>query len=139
MLQMLQATMRVTLVSGARYHNLSFIEIAIMIYSTFNLDFFALEELSFCLWAGATALDMLVMKYVTVLFALVLIVSTVLLVNYCSCVKLRKYLNRKNKNQSFKQHSIVQGITAFLVICYSQCTLIAFYSLTSATITGKGG
>ena len=69
MLQMLQATMRVTLVSGARYHNLSFIEIAIMIYSTFNLDFFALEELSFCLWAGATALDMLVMKYVTVLFA----------------------------------------------------------------------
>ena len=139
MLQMLQATMRVTLVSGAQYHNLSFIEIAITIYSIFNLDFFALEELSFCLWAGATTMDMLVMKYVTVLFALGLIVSTILLVNYCSCDRLRKYLIRKNKQQPFKQHSIVQGITAFLVICYSQCTLIAFYSLTSATITGKGG
>ena len=134
MLQMMQVTLKVTLVSGTQYQDLSFIQIALMIYSSLNLDFFSLEQLSFCLWAGAGALDMLVMKYVTVLFAVVLVVCTVLLINYCNCGRLSRCFHCRNRQRSF-----VQGLTAILVICYSQCTLVAFYSLIAANITGKGG
>ena len=41
-----------------------------VIYGFFNLDFFSIEVLSFCLWRGATVLDIfseysfLVLKYV---------------------------------------------------------------------------
>ena len=110
------------------------IEIAIMIYNTLNINFFALEELSFCLWDGASSLDMLIMKYVTVVFALGLIVSAVLLVNYCNCAKISRHRICRNRQISF-----VKGLSAFLVICYSQCVAVTFYILNPAIITGKGG
>ena len=112
------------------------INIAMMFYDTLNLDFFT-YKLSFCLWKGASTLDMLVMQYVTMLFALGLIGSTVLLVNYCNCAKISRRLCR-NKRVHRCQTSFVNGLAAFLVICYSKCALTSFYILDSAHIYGKG-
>ena len=38
------------------------------LYGFFNLEFFNSESLSFCIWKGASALDMLAFKYFTILF-----------------------------------------------------------------------
>ena len=48
-----------------------------IIYQTFLLKIFALKELSFCLWEGATALDMLAFRYVTIVYSLFLVIITV--------------------------------------------------------------
>ena len=45
------------------------------VYRLFNLDFFSIEQLSFCLWERATVQNVLVMKYVTIAFALALVLS----------------------------------------------------------------
>ena len=42
-----------------------------LIYKLFNFDFFNTDELSFCLWNTPSTLDILVFKYVTVIYALV--------------------------------------------------------------------
>ena len=46
------------------------------IYRLFNLDFFSTNELSFCLWEGATTLDVVAFKFVTVTYALLLVLAT---------------------------------------------------------------
>ena len=46
------------------------------IHKFLNLDFFSANELSFCLWEGATTLDTVVFKFVTVMYALLLILLT---------------------------------------------------------------
>ena len=109
------------------------IEIAMMIYNTLNLEFFFLETFSFCLWAGASALDILVMKYATVLYAFGLIVSTVLMVRYCNIKLCRHPFCRKS------HISFVQGLSVFFIICYSQCVLVTYYILKPTMITGIGG
>ena len=99
------------------------------IYGVLDLNF---EVYPFCLWTGADALDMLVLKYVSVLYALGLVICTILLVNYINCGRLSRCL-RLNR-----QHSFVQGLTAFLVICYSQCTRVTFMILTMSYAVGMG-
>ena len=107
------------------------IDIAMMIYSMLNLEFFSLETFAYCLWAGASALDILIMKYVTVLYAFGLVVFTVLVVRYCNIC--RHPVCRRS------HISFVQGLSALLVISYSQCVLVTFYILNLTMITGMGG
>ena len=45
-------------------------------YEILNLDFFNIDKLSFCLWEGTTVMDILAFKYVTVLFALILVIGS---------------------------------------------------------------
>ena len=107
------------------------IDIAMMIYSMLNLEFFSLETFAFCLWAGASALDILIMRYATVLYAFGLVVFTVLMVRYCN---ICRHPVCRRTNISF-----VQGLSALLVISYSQCVLVTFYILNLTMITGIGG
>ena len=48
---------------------------SVFIYHFFNLDFSHLDSLSFCLWEGATTLDIIAVKYITIVLAFVLVVS----------------------------------------------------------------
>ena len=75
------------------------------LYGIVDLNF---QYVSFCLWAGATTLDVLVMKYVSMAYAMLLVICAVLLVNYCNCGKLSKCFLRRNR-----QHSIVHGLSTF--------------------------
>ena len=52
----------------------------------FNLSFFSLEKLSFCLIENATALDMIAFDYITLLYRLVLVLVTIGLIIRCSII-----------------------------------------------------
>ena len=86
-----------------------------LIYGFFNLNFFQIESLSFCLWPNASALDMLAFKYVTIVYALFLVLLVIWFMNKCG----GKYLGKWFRITTIKS-SIIHGISAFLILCYSQ-------------------
>ena len=93
-------------------------------YGVFNLDFFTSESLSFCLWKSASALDMLAIKYVTILYTLALIVAVIWVMNSCGgkcCGKFCRFTTVKT--------SVIHGISTFLVMCYVQCVKVSLYLL----------
>ena len=100
-----------------------------VIYNIFNLDFFDIDALSFCLWKDARTLDIIAIKYASVLYAMVL---TMLFI-YCS-----KHCTYKLKCHQCctSNYSVVQGLTAFLVICYFQCVRVTFMLLNYETLLG---
>jgi len=92
------------------------------IYRIFSLSFFSIEELSFCLWSGTNALDVLVFKYVTIVYSLLLVGATLLVIKAC---------NRKNVNMKY---SIINGLSAFLILSYSECARVSLLILTRGTL-----
>ena len=95
-----------------------------LFYRPFNLDFFCLEQLSFCLWKGASVMDALIMKYVAVGFALFLVVLTVLIAR-SRCRKYQSFARFYTPNSV-----LIHGLSAFFILCYSQCAQITFHILT---------
>ena len=132
MIQLLQAM--VVSVNGGVQFEPSFIRsIYTILYNMLNLDFFDIDELSFCLWKGAGTLDMISMKYASVIYAVVLIMGFVFMFNHCTC-GLKYKCCRKNT----VSYSVVQGLTAFLVISYFQCSRVTFLLLNRETPRGIG-
>ncbi len=107
-------------------HNIQY-----FIYSMFNLNFFHLEQLSFCLWKGANTLDILAWNYITILYTLFLILLTVWLLNRTTCQKICICWRPHTV-----KNAVIHGLTAFVVMCYSQCARISFMILTTARLTG---
>ena len=109
----------------------------LFIYRVLNLNFFTVNSLSFCLWKGATTLDIIAFKYVTIAFAFVLVLATYMVMNCCNfyhrckCCKLCRHLS--------VQSSIIHSISTFLVMCFAQCVQTSFLLLTPGHIYGKGG
>lgn len=110
------------------------LEIANAVYSVFNMEFFNIESLSFCLWAGARTMDVLVVKYFSVVFSMILVFLFVLLMSYCSCNFIKHVCKNSRRGSSY---SIAQGLTAFLVICYTQTTRITFNILNRGVVYSK--
>ena len=84
------------------------------IYRMFNLNFFTLDKLSFCLWKGANTLDVLAFKYVTITYALLLVIVTVLLMRLCNITQLKKSLSFKCLSSDDIKSTVVHGISTFL-------------------------
>ena len=110
-----------------------------------SLDFFRLDELSFCLWNGATVLDNLAFRYITTLFTILLLGGFILLIQYSSlekklsgrvvyCQKLTKWAGKK---KLFK-NAIVHGISTFLILSYTQYTVTSFQILSLIPVYGEG-
>ena len=89
-------------------------------YGFFNLEYFNSESLSFCLWKGASALDMLAMKYITILYTALLIITLVWTMNKCG----GRCLGKCCRITTIKT-SVVHGISSFLMIGYSQCVNVS--------------
>ena len=74
----------------------TFMSIYLFMYRMFNLNFFTIDRLSFCLWEGANTLDIFAFKYVTVVYSIVLVLVTVLLKKFgkgkCSMLQKSKSL-----------------------------------------------
>ena len=106
------------------------------IISTFNLQFFnAPPTLSFCLFRGANSLDIIAFDYITVVYSLLLILFTILVTNLrCNC-RVYKLLNRSKIRLS---HSIVHGLSGFLIMCYARTTTLNLRLLTPTWLFGKG-
>ena len=97
-----------------------------LVYRIFTLRIFALEEFSFCLWQGASALDMLAFRYVTVIYSLFLVIATVLSLKVCDFCGRRMVINLK--------HSIIHGLSAFIVMTYSESTRVSLMILAMSTL-----
>ena len=107
-----------------------------IMYGTFNFKWLSVEGLSFCLIENATAMDLYMFRYGTTLYAVLLVLFTVLILRVHSChrcVKLCRQCGRRNI-----RGSIVDGLSAFLVLCYFQCTQTTFQILTPVTLWGLG-
>ena len=105
-----------------------------LFYGILNFEFFSIFP--FCLWEGATVMDVLAFKYVTTTFSFMLILSIVLAMNYCNkkCIQ-----TCQGKWWVRKDSSIIHGISTFLLISYGQCTRACFLILTYTYLRGKPG
>lgn len=103
------------------------------VYRTFNFDFFSIEALSFCLWKDATTLDVMVMKYATILYAVTLLVLLIIFMNTWKCKRLFSCWRPRTLQSSAKN-----GLTAFIVICYSQCARVSFQILSPGYLYSYG-
>ena len=105
-----------------------------ILYGLLNLEFFNLEQISFCIWKRASALDILAFKYVTVLYIVVLIATVIWTMNTCG----GRWVGKCCRISAVKT-SVVHGISTFIVICYSQCIkvslglIVPLYSHTSTS------
>ena len=91
-----------------------------LIYRLFNFDFFSLEPISFCFWESATTLDILAVKFVTIAYALFLVLFTVLILNSWKCKMLCAWFRPRTLRAA-----LTHGLTTLLVICISQCARIS--------------
>ena len=101
-----------------------------LIYGVFSLDFFPVEALSFCLWPNASALDMQAFKYVTIVYALLLVMVFIWFMDKCGtrCWKITTV-----------KSSVVHGISAFLILCYSQSVHVSLRLLNSFPLHVRKG
>ena len=102
------------------------------LYGFLNLDFFTTDTLSFCLWPKATALDMLVFKYITIVYALSLVMLVIWFMNKCGGRCFRTCC-RITTVKSF----IIHGISAFFIICYSQSILVSHSLVNGISLWSK--
>ena len=90
------------------------------------------ESLEFCILQTNTIMDLFLIKYATLAYAFVLFLATIFIlrVHSCySCVKLCRRCGRRNI-----KGSMVDGLSAFLVMCYFQCAVVTSSILTPSNI-----
>ena len=104
------------------------------LYGFLNLDFFTIDSLSFCLWPNATALDMIAFKYITIVYALSLVILVIWFMNKCGGRCLGKYCRITTVKSS-----VIHGISAFLIICYSHSVLVSHSLVNGAELWLKEG
>ena len=125
----------VTYIQSGSYKTLA--NIYQFIFGIFNFEFFTLEsdQLSFCLWKNASILDVLVFKYITTTYAMVVLLIFILAVRFIPrCYSCMQRFVFKHTITS----SLIEAISALLIISYAQCAKVSFEILDSETLTGKG-
>lgn len=110
-------------------------EVYQFIFGVFNLSFFKIERISFCLFRGSTVLDVLAFSYITALYALLMLFILILFLKFIpSCYS---YLQRMVFLHSVR-NSLIQAISALLILSYAQCAKVSFQILTAATLEREG-
>ena len=95
---------------------------------------FNIMKIEFCIFQTDTIMDLLMIKYATLVYAFFLVIATILImrIHSCySCVKLCRRCGRRNI-----RGSIVDGLSAFLVLCYFQCAVVTSQILTPSQLYG---
>lgn len=113
-----------------------FVRINHFIFRMFNLNFFAISELSFCLWKSAQTLDLVIFKYVTIVYALLLVFIIIAIMKFCNYSSKYQITSkiRGKKQISSTRVTILHGLTGFLIMCYSECTRISLLLLTPVSL-----
>lgn len=112
----------------------TFVRINHLITRMFNLNFFAIGELSFCLWKNAKTLDILVVKYITIAYSLILVIIIIATMQFCSCFRRCQMISRVRGERRNTKNTIIHGLTGFFVMCYSEYTRIALLLLTPVSL-----
>ena len=111
-----------------------FNEVYNFLVGIFNLKFFYHSELSFCLWRGAQTLDLFAIRYVKIVYSLLLVFVIVFLLRCCSSRKMQQCVPTLFGNKIDAKSSIIHGLSGFLVLCYSESIRISLLILTPATV-----
>ena len=104
----------------------------------FNLKFFQIDGLSFCLWPNAQTLDMLMFRYVTTIYSLLLLLLIVISAHKCHGGRTRKFLRKFRSSQLTAKSTLIHGIAGFLVLSYSECISTSIKLLIPVYIYSKG-
>ena len=105
-----------------------------LFYGIFNLEYFNVEYTAYCLWKGLDTQDVIAIKYVSIIFSFVLVLMLVLLLESGRCSTICNF-----RSQISKKYSFLHGLSAFLAICYIQCTKTSFLILRYAIPEGLNG
>ena len=106
-----------------------------LIYRAFNFDFFSLDELLFCLWESATTMDALSMKFLTITFALLLIILIIFVFNTWKFKLLCHWIRPRTLKAAF-----THGLSTLLIVSFSQCARVSFLILSPTLLSiGTGG
>ena len=108
------------------------------IVDIFNLSFFQIDSLSFCLWPNAQTLDMLMFRYVTTIYSLLLLLLIVISAHKCHGGRTRKFLRKLRSSQLTAKSTLIHGIAGFLVLNYSKCISTSIKLLIPVYIYSKG-
>ena len=101
-----------------------------LVYGFFNLDFFNVDTLSFCIFKNASVLDVLAFKYITVLYSLLLIVAVIVFMRYCGPRCLGKYFRITTL-----RNSVIHGLSTFIILSYTQCLKVSLGLLTGHVLS----
>ena len=104
--------------STVQHYSMVMLQIFYFTARMFNLTFFSLRELSFCIIKNANALDMIAFNYFTLIYCFILMIAAIALKNKY-CIKLNFYFRIK---KTLLSDSIINGLSSFLVLCYYQGT-----------------
>ena len=98
----------------------------------FNLNFFAIDGLSFCLWEEASTLDIIAFKYITIFYSLLLVLVIIAAFRHYHSTKIIKFLSKFgcSGSDSSTESIVIHGLSGFLVICYAECARISLFLLT---------
>ena len=124
--------------NGATVYNETerrFFDFSLLLYSPFNLNFFKIESLSFCIFNKANFLIVILMEFFSLIYALVLVISLVYLMRSRCCYKLQIVCFKRGIMNST---SLTHGLSAFLILCYSQTARLCYQILNTSTLRGKG-
>ena len=97
------------------------------IYGIFNLEFFQTNETAFCIWRGANVMDIMMFKLGSICFALGLVLFAV-------CVLNQRRVSRHFPCLLRRRYSIVNSISAFFILCYTQCLNSCFKVLVTTCL-----
>lgn len=104
-----------------------------LVYGIFNFEFFSVDLMSFCLFRGATVMNILVFRYITIVFAFFLVIFLILSVRYCTCCSM---VCTKMKSVNV---SVLHGLSGFLIISYAECVRVSLFILRKSNLRGAGG
>ena len=105
------------------------------IIGIFNLNFFSIDSLSFCIWRSASTLDLLAFKYITILYASTLVAIIIVIFKYCHNKRINHILVKvKGESAASIKSTIIHGVSGFLVICYSECIRISLLLITQVPL-----
>ena len=125
----------------------TFISVHTLIVGFFNLYFFHMDVISFCLWKDATILDIIAFHYVTTLFTIILLSGFILAVkqNAVSMESLfakwpaLKKIEMIAKKVEIQKRSIIHRISTFLILSYTQYTLTSTQIINRTQIYRENG
>ena len=105
-----------------------------LVLGVFTFDIRSGSHLEFCIFQTDSIMNLFMIKYATLAYAFFLVIATILImrIHSCySCVKVCRRCGRRNI-----RGSIVDGLSAFLVLCYFQCAVVTSCILTPARLYG---
>lgn len=132
-----------TLTTSPTMNRVQYISLRIhsSILGIFSLEFLKMDELSYCLWKGATVLSNLLFRYLTTFFSFLLIFTYIMVIRhnhrftkFLICKPVKKAMEK----MSVFKNEIVHGMSTFMLLTYTQYTLVSFQILARLQLYGEG-